>query len=301
MNYIAEATQDLPSIVIPSISSSALLVTLNRSTPALKKIDKQVTKEVTKAKHASDKAGAFHKNLISSSIHEALIGQSSAIYTYHARNTVEWIAKGPKLLPNEKYTDYDNTMRSMIRDFDALGIEFIAEYPRIVAEAQLHQGEMFKESDYPSVEVLRSKINIEIAYEPIPDAGDFRIDIGNQAAEEMQAGYNKLLQDRLQKAMGSVIERLIKPLINMSKMLDYTAQEKPTGFRDTLIDNVADIVSLIETCNITNDPTIEAVYRQLTNTLNGVTPDTLREDPYLRLQTKQTVDKIIKTLPSLGW
>jgi hypothetical protein len=32
-----------------------------------------------------------------------------------------------------------------------------------------------------------------------------------------------------------------------------------------------------------------------------VTPDTLREDPYLRLQTKQTVDKIIKTLPSLGW
>ena len=65
MNYIAEATQDLPSIVIPSISSSALLVTLNRSTPKLKKIDKQVTKEVTKAKHASDKACAFHKNLIS--------------------------------------------------------------------------------------------------------------------------------------------------------------------------------------------------------------------------------------------
>jgi hypothetical protein len=301
MNYIAEATQDLPSIVIPSISSSALLVTLNRSTPALKKIDKQVTKEVTKAKHASDKAGAFHKNLISSSIHEALIGQSNAIYTYHARNTVEWIAKGPKLLPNEKYTDYDNTMRSMVRDFDALGVEFIAEYPRIVAEAQLHQGEMFKESDYPSVEVLRSKIGIELAYEPIPDTGDFRIDIGNQAATEMQAGYNKLLQDRLQKAMSSVIERLIPPLTNMSTMLDYGAHEKKKGFKDTLVDNVVDIIGLIKTCNITNDPIIEDIHRQLTNTLNGVTPDALREDPYLRLQTKQTVDKIIKTLPSLGW
>ena len=67
MDYISEATQDLPSVVIPSISSSALLVTLNRSTPALKKIDKQVTAEVTRAKHASDNAGTFNKNLISSS------------------------------------------------------------------------------------------------------------------------------------------------------------------------------------------------------------------------------------------
>ena len=42
-----------------------------------------------------------------------------------------------------------------------------------------------------------------------------------------------------------------------------------------------------------------ALTTKLENSLRGVTPDALREDNYLRSETKRNVDEIIKALPSL--
>jgi hypothetical protein len=42
-----------------------------------------------------------------------------------------------------------------------------------------------------------------------------------------------------------------------------------------------------------------AMADRLEETLRGVTPDALREDEYLRRETKRAVDDAIKALPSL--
>ena len=70
-------------------------------------------------------------------------------------------------------------------------------------------------------------------------------------------------------------------------------------FRDTLVTNVLDIVDLLSVCNITNDSQMEAMRMKLEDTLQGVTPDALREDAFLRAETKRSVDDVIKSLPSL--
>ena len=44
-----------------------------------------------------------------------------------------------------------------------------------------------------------------------------------------------------------------------------------------------------------------AMTEQLENALLGVTPDALREDDWLRQETKQKVDAAIKALPSLDF
>ncbi len=287
---------------VPSIASSAVLVSLSRSVPKMTKIDKQVTAEVTSAKHASKSAGKFQKKLLNCSVLDALHTLSGQIYSYHIENTVAWTDRGPRLLPNEKLIDYKNTMEAFFVEADLLWEDFLRVYPSRVASAQLnHVGDMFNESDYPTIEELRRKFRMAVSYEPIPDAGDFRVDIGNQAAQEMADTYTTLLQDRVKAAMGDVMERLTAPLVNMSKMLDYHEGEKPSGFRDTLVDNVTVIVDLLRTCNLTNDPHITDIQKQLKQTLTGVTPDGLRNDPNLRANTKRNVDSIIKNLPSLGF
>ena len=286
----------------PTISSSAVLVSLSRSVPKMTKIDKQVTAEVTTAKHASKSAGKFQKKLLNCSVLDALHTLSGQIYSYHVENTVAWTDRGSRLLPNEKLIDYKNTMEAFFVEAGVLWEEFLQVYPSRVASVQLsHIGDMFNESDYPTVEELRRKFRMAVSYEPIPDAGDFRVDIGNQAAQEMADTYNTLLQERVKAAMDDVVERLTTPLINMSKMLDYHDGEKPTGFRDTLVDNVTSIVDLLRACNLTNDARLTDIQQQLKRTLTGVTPDGLRRDPNLRAKTKQDVDTIIKNLPSLGF
>jgi len=312
MNQVAETSyqdrayqayaEPLTPAPVPSIASSAVLVSLSRSVPKMTKIDKQVTVEVTTAKHASKSAGKFQKKLLNCSVLDALHTLSGQIYSYHVENTVAWTDRGPRLLPNEKLIDYKNTMEAFFVEAGLLWEEFLRVYPSRVANVQLnHMGDMFNESDYPTVEELRRKFRMAVSYEPIPDAGDFRVDIGNQAAQEMADTYNTLLQDRIAGAMNDVVERLTTPLINMSKMLDYHDGEKPTGFRDTLVDNVTSIVDLLRTCNLTNNARLTDIQQQLKRTLTGVTPDGLRRDPNLRAKTKQDVDTIIKNLPSLGF
>ena len=70
-------------------------------------------------------------------------------------------------------------------------------------------------------------------------------------------------------------------------------------FRDILVSNVLDIVELLEVCNVTGDSQMSALRLKLDDALRGITPDALREDGYLRAETKRAVDDVIKALPSL--
>ena len=63
--------------------------------------------------------------------------------------------------------------------------------------------------------------------------------------------------------------------------------------------NVIDIVELLDVCNVTGDTQMTALKMKLDEALRGVTPEALREDEYLRAETKRTVDDVIKSLPSL--
>ena len=44
---------------------------------------------------------------------------------------------------------------------------------------------------------------------------------------------------------------------------------------------------------------MSALAMKLDDALRGITPDALREDGYLRAETKKAVDDAIKSLPSL--
>ncbi len=112
----------------------------------------------------------------------------------------------------------------------------------------------------------------------------------------MREQYKQVLSDRINAVHQDLAERLAEPLQRMSKGLDYNEGEKPSGFRDTLVDNVLSIVDLMRTCNLNGNAHIAGIQQDLRATLKGVTPDGLRRDPNLRADTKRKVDAIIKNL-----
>jgi len=295
---------DLPQPVTPTISSSALRVGLSISVPPMRKQDKRATSQVIAHNNARKGAANVSKKLIKSNAHDDLTKLVAQIRAFHRDQTVPWGDLGDRLIANEALIDYRNNMAQLEEEFWDLAEQTQAEYPQAVAQAQLQQtglGHMFNEAEYPSVEQLRRKFKFALTFEAVPDVGDFRVDIGNQAAEEMREQYKQVLESRINSVKQDLAERLAEPLQRMSKGLDYAEGEKPTGFRDTLVSNVLSIVELMRTCNLSNDARLTDVQQQLRQTLTGVTPDGLRRDPHLRAKTKQDVDQIIKNLPSLGF
>ncbi len=63
--------------------------------------------------------------------------------------------------------------------------------------------------------------------------------------------------------------------------------------------NVLKAVKLVKACNLVGDTRITALCDRLENDLARVTPEALRDDQFLRAQTKSMTQNVIDNLPSL--
>jgi len=242
-------------------------------------------------------------------VHKKLLGDCDELtavqkFTANVRNlhygmTMPWSDTGLRLLPTMQYMKYHEAMTEVQNEYERLVQQFLDAYDWAISQAQARLGDLFNPEDYPSTDAIAAKFRFRFSYIPLPDAGDFRIDIGNEATEQVRTHYQTYYADQLTNAMNDVWQRAYKALSKMSERLDYADHEQKKVFRDTLVSNVIDMVELLNVCNVTGDSQMSALAMKLDDALRGVTPDALREDGYLRAETKRAVDDVIKSLPSI--
>ena len=284
----------------PTLASASMLVEVNISNWIGRKKDKAASKDVTARNNANDGVASVHKALLADNNDLRAIQQHvTAIRAAHAHMTMPWSNSGLRLLPTAQYFKYHKVMTEMLNEFWRLVKEFLSKYNDAVIDVQMLLGNLFSRDDYPTLEALERKFGFSINYMPLPDAGDFRIDIGNEALAEVKQQYSEFYAKQYNTAMNDVWTRLHKALTSMSDRLDYSSKEDKKVFRDTLVSNVTDMIELLRVCNVTNSTQMTAMADSLEEAMSGVTPDALREDDYFRAETKAAVDAAIKSLPSL--
>jgi len=299
-NILPQNTSDLTSLSTPSISSSATLVELGISKWTGRKLDKRASADVASANYASDGVANVHKKLLGNCAElKAIDTLVSDARNTHYSMTMPWSDSGLRLLTTKAYFKYHETMTEIQSNFDDCVSTFLQAYDWEITQAQAKLGDLFNRDDYPTTDSLSRKFGFRLSYMPLPDAGDFRLDINTEAQTEMKSHYETYYTTQLNNAMNDIWQRAFKSLSRMSERLDYASHEDKKLFRDTLVTNVLDIVDLLSVCNITNNIQMEAMRMKLEDTLQGVTPDALREDAYLRAETKKSIDEAIKSLPSL--
>lgn len=284
----------------PSITSSAMLVELNISVWTARKLDKRASEEVVSNKNAAKGVANVNKKLLGDCAELDAVQK----FTANARNmhyamTLPWSDSGLRLLPTSQYFKYQQAITEVQAETERLVGEFMKAYTWEVTQAQVKLGDLFSRDDYPTEDSVRSKFRFKVNYIPLPEAGDFRVDIGNETKNALAEQYSKYYESQLKVAMDDVWQRAFDALNKMSERLDYGNETKKI-FRDSLVDNLMDVVSIMEACNITKDPRMTQAQLDIERALRGVTPDALREDTALRMETKRKVDDIIKSLPGLG-
>ena len=294
LNHLAAET---PQVTAPSISSSAMFAELSIGNWTARKLDRKATKETTTANGASDDAGAFHKKLIASPTLDAVqkhIAHTRTNIHYHL--TMPWSDLGVRLLPTAMFPEYYGLLTEAENKYFALVNEFVQEDGWAQAQAQARLGNLFSSDDYPSVEIVAGKFRFRHAQTPIPEVGDFRLNIGHEAQETLRKQYASHYATQYESAMGDVWERTYKALSNMSDKLDYSGKDDKKIFRDTLVDNVRDMLGLLSKFNITGDQRMENMRVRLEDAMLGVSPDALRDDDTFRAETKSKVDAILNNM-----
>jgi len=273
------------------IQNSAMLVDLNISVWTGRKMDKKVSEEIDASKGTKSRAGNYHKKLLAGTDRlDELQKLVTKIRTWHYEQTLPWSDGGSRLLPMKNFFDYKATLGDFERQLEGEVQMFLQEYDTLVTAAAFQLGDLFDSEEYPTAESLKSKFKFKYVFLPVPDVGDFRIEVNDAHKEELKAQYEEFYNNKLADAMKDAWDRLHDCLTRMSTKL---AGEDKQIFRDSLVNNASDLCELLTKLNVTGDAKLEVARKKLESALVGVTASELRKDDDLRLDVKAKVDEIL--------
>ena len=277
-----------------NISSSALLVEVSISSWSARKLDRKVTDEVNANKGASRSASRTNKNLLADDEKLDAINKYAANFrNWLYAETLPWSNSGLRLIPTAKFFDFKQTLDKYKSEFETMVQDFVNDYPTRIAAQAFKLGSMFDRSEYPAAEELSSKFNFSYCFSPVPEAGHFLVDLGDEMEKELKAEYERAYEDRVNTAMKDLWTRLKEHLDKIAERLTPDESGKNKIFRDSLVDNVLDLCGMLRDLNVTNDPNLEKARIEVEMLLSGVVAEDLRKSEEIRKDVRSEVQTIL--------
>ena len=293
-----------PQVTAPSISSAAMIVDFNASVWTARKKDRKASEDVTDANHADKGVANVSKNLLGNCAELDAVQKFAAnVRNMHYSMTMPWSDNGSRLLTTAQYFKYHEAMTDLQQEFYRLVEQFLQVYEWKIMEAQAKLGDMFNRDEYPTRAGLESKFAFRMAYIPLPDSGDFRIDIGNEGMVQIQTQYEAQYAAQIKGAMNDVWKRLHDNLTTLVRQLDVDEKGKGNRLFDTVFDGALALTDMLRTCNVTGDSQMEAMRLKLeqafTKNNQPVNLHQIKNSPTLRANTQEKLTAAIAALPSL--
>ena len=289
-----------PTATAPSISSAAMIVDFNASVWTARKKDNKASEDVNNMNAADKGVANVTKNLLGECDELRAIQKFAAnVRNIHYSMTMPWSDNGSRLLTTQQYFKYNEVMTDLQQEFYRLVGELLDVYEWRVIKAQDKLGTMFNRDEYPTRDSLQDKFGFRVSYVPLPDAGDFRIDIGNEAMTQIKSQYESHYTQAIKTAMNDIWHKLHDNLTTLVRQLDVNEEGKGNRLYDSVFDRAIELTEMLGTCNVTGDSQMEAMRRQLEQALHGLNLDQIKRSPTLREDTRTKLTAAIAALPSL--
>jgi hypothetical protein len=274
-----------------TLSERAILTTLNVSQWTARKLDRSETSALNRSHGLNIEAARVNKNLLPFATELQRLQQvTGSIRKDFDRHTLPWGIDGMRILKSDAYLDFVQMVRHWQDDWESARDEFLDAYPVLQADARRTLGSLYKSDDYPDTYDLKRLFRFDIRFMPIADARDWRIDVGDEARQRLEADITARLQEVENNAMAEawarvhdVVEKTVERLGNPTHI-----------FRDSLIDNAIELTQLLPSLNITNDAEMEGVRQTIERTLAKFSGrvDDLRHDPIERQSAAEAMAAI---------
>ena len=190
--------------------------------------------------------------------------------------------------------DYKISMNTHQHTFDTMCNTFFQNYTILVNQAQTNLRGLFNADDYPPLDEVKKKFAFNLTVKPVPESGDFRLDIPASDLAEIKQEFEDQQAQKLADAMRTPWERLHTMLTAMSDKLSKGKDaDAKMRWHDSFISNPLELCQLLTAMNITNDSKLEEARKQLELTMLGANLQILKEDVHAREDLKSKVDNIL--------
>ncbi len=278
------------------LSTRAMLVRLRINRWGAQVNDTTVATEVANSKNSDEALWKVTKKLLKSDALDTFRKLGRKCRKLHKYYTMPW-EEGVGLLPGVMYFKYTEVLGPVQQEAMKAADEFVKEY-----KAQWNNGmsdyrkglsTAFDVDDYPEPDKMRSKFGILIRTSPIQDPNDFRVKMSADTSDDLKKKMFSDFENNLKDALRSPITRLFEQLQHVQGKL----HDKDAVFRDSLIGNIQELVDILPSLNVMNDPKIAEMIKKTEKEICSVNDvKALRNDPKYRKEVAKSAADILKSM-----
>ena len=290
------------------LTESAMLVHVRISAFSQTKTDKKIAQEMQDARGITGDSLQAQKRLVSKHLIANVTTRLGAIRSFVYSMTLPWLdTEGLRLLAGKSFMEFDATLIKLMDDLERAVSELETHWPAVIQDAKVRFNGDFNPADYP--DSIRDKYKVSVRYSPIASSNDIRVQCGDsddstlrdKLAKDLEATY----EEAAKVATAKLCERVLEPVAHMAERLNaYTRNDIANakgrkvegGFRDSLVENLKEMVASIQRLNLSNDSRVEALRQRIESDLCAFDPETLREDADIRKETADKAAKIAKDI-----
>jgi hypothetical protein len=271
-----------------------MLLDLNISVYTGRKQDKATANEVSVAKGARASATSVQKNLFAEDTDlEAINSFAGVSRTWLYNVTLPWSDSGTRLVPTKVFMDISHELTQREQQFNALVDTFVNNFSTKVAAQAFKLGKLFDAKEYPSANDMHRKFGFRYHFTPVPESGDFRVDIPAEAAQQLKDKFEATMRDRLEDAMIEPWDRLYEEITHIRNKMVPKEDGKPSKLFASMLENALRLCETLKSLNVLDDPKLEEARRQLELSLENVDIKSLRDSPELRESVKTKMNDLV--------
>ncbi len=277
------------------ISHRCMLVSLSR------RVWQAATTDRDLAEQAESDAGAEHgtlkvvKALAPKEYLEPIRRISDYGYVEHRRMTVPGFLRGQDLLATKTFDQYVEVQGLIRNKFHETVNDFKSVYPALLKSAPARLKGAYKKADFPTVDEIDHYFDYTVNFFPVPSIDDWRIDgLQDDQREKLRIEADQKVAEMYNAATRTVFERARKTLENIKNQAEnYVGGPGASLLRDATIENLKEISELVQMMNITNDPELNQVGKDMVAEFGNLEGHELRRNERMRTDVATAASRIL--------
>jgi len=275
------------------LNNNAVLVRFAVSQWTARKYDKKATSEVEANHGTNGEVGRFNKQLAAKKYLQELSSNIALARKFHYEQTLPWLdADGVRILPTANFNSYQEGMSAFHSKHQAALDRFVAGYPDVIDEARYRLNGLFDPTEFPHATEIRGKFDWSVSFSPVPEAGDFRVDLQQSILDQMERDMQQRLSANYDSAVLDLFERIYVQTSHVAERLENYTGTREGCFRDSLIENTVELASLLPKLNVSGDQRLADISRRIDEQLCQYTAEVLRENDAARIDVADSAQQI---------
>jgi F0F1-type ATP synthase membrane subunit b/b' len=222
--------------------------------------------------------------------------QSSVRNNFINNITLPWERGGTCLIPAKVIDKFMSGIGQLRQEYDQLVAEFLEKYEDIVADAKKRLNGDFDASRYPSRADVSACFRMDISYSPLPDAGDYRIDVSKEIMDEVRAETNRASEARYEAARQDLRQRLIDKVSHLADRCKAINESDKAKWFESNLTNITDLIDIIPDMLIGEDNDLLEAVKSAKAMLNGIDSDLIKGNESVRDEIRKKAAAIVSSL-----